>query len=164
MARTSQISHVWGMIDRVEVGMLTTRFSGGLRARPLQARTDRDAGVIWFLTDERSDKDSEIHLQEDVGLVFVDGASRAWLSITARASITRDPVRAKMIWKLTDDMWWPGGADDPNVRVLRILPVTAELWNGPSGAFSTAFEFVKAKLTGEKPSLGENCKATVPMR
>jgi hypothetical protein len=27
-----------------------------------------------------------------------------------------------------------------------------------------AFEFAKARLTGEKPNLGENSKVTVPMR
>jgi len=58
----------------------------------------------------------------------------------------------------------PGGPDDPNVRVLRVEPVTAELWDGPSSAAGAAFEFAKARLTGEKPNLGENRKVTVPMR
>lgn len=31
--------------------MLTTRFAGGLRARPLEPRPNRDAGIIWFVTD-----------------------------------------------------------------------------------------------------------------
>jgi hypothetical protein len=35
------LSRVWDIIKQAAVGMLTTRFSGGLRARPLEARTDR---------------------------------------------------------------------------------------------------------------------------
>jgi hypothetical protein len=63
----------------------------------------------------------------------------------------------------TDQVWWPGGADDPTLRVLRIEPKTAELWDGPSNSIVAAFEFAKARLTGGKPNLGENRKITVPM-
>ena len=47
--------------------------------------------------------------------------------------------------------------------MLRIEPLTAELWDGPASAVVTAFEFAKAKLTGEQPNLGENRKVTVKM-
>lgn len=60
--------------------MLTTQFPGGLRARPLEARPDRDAGIIWFLTDARSGKDDEVAAGPDIGLVFVDLDDKAYLS------------------------------------------------------------------------------------
>jgi len=144
--------------------MLTTQFDGGLRARPLEARADRDAGVIWFVTDVRGAKDDEIDAANDIGLVFIDENSRAYLSITGRASVTRDIAKAKEVWKRTDDVWLPGGPNDSNARVLRVEPITAELWDGPSSAAGTAFEFAKARLTGEKPKLGESRKITVSMR
>src|SRR5579864_4583663 len=63
------IDRVWDIIEKVGVAMLTTRFAGGLRARPLEARPDRAAGLIWFLTDMRSGKDEEVATSPDVGLV-----------------------------------------------------------------------------------------------
>jgi hypothetical protein len=48
--------------------------------------------------------------------------------------------------------------------VLRITPLTAELWDGPASKAVAAFEFVKARLTGGKPNLGENRKVTVDLR
>jgi hypothetical protein len=50
------------------------------------------------------------------------------------------------------------------VCVLRVNPVTAELWDGPSNKILAAFEFVKAQLRGDKPALGETRKVTVAMR
>jgi hypothetical protein len=47
--------------------------------------------------------------------------------------------------------------------LLRIEPFTGELWDGPASAVATIFEFAKARLTGEKPNLGENRKVTVKM-
>ncbi len=164
MTKQNPISRVWDIIEKAPVGMLTTRFAGGLRARPLEARADRDAGIIWFVTDVRGAKDDEIDAAHDIGLVFYDEAARAYLSITGRASVVRDTVKANEIWNKTDDIWLMGGPGDPNVRLLRVEPIMAELWDGPSSAAGVAFEFAKVAWTGEKPNLGENRKVVVPMR
>src|SRR5438132_2565160 len=115
------IDRVWDIIEKVGVGVLTTQFAGGLRARPLEARPDRDAGLIWFVTDLRSGKEHEIEAEHYVGLVFIDAKAKAYLSITARAEVRRDHAKAAEIWKRTDNMWW-NGPDDPNVCVLRVRP------------------------------------------
>ena len=163
MSTKGNIDRVWDIIEKVGVCMLTTRFSGGLRARPLEARPDRAAGLLFFVTDIHSGKEDEVEATPDVGLVFIDASDKAYLSITGRAAVVRDAEKIKPFWRKTDAVWWPGGPDDPNVCLLRIEPVTAELWDGPASAVVTAFEFAKARLTGEKPNLGENRKVTVKM-
>lgn len=145
MTEQNSLSRVWDIVEKVRVGMLTTQFSGGLRARPLEARVDRDAGIIWFVTDVRGAKDEEIGAAHDIGLVFIHEGDHAYLSITGRAFVTRDTAKSKEIWRKTDDTWFPDGPDDPNVRVLRIEPVTAELWDGPSSAAAVAFECAKQR-------------------
>jgi len=162
MTTQDHIDRVWDIIERVGVCMLTTRFAEGLRARPLEARPDRAAGLVRFVTDLRSGKEHEIESARDVGLVFVDAAAKAYLSITAQAEVRRDHAEVAEIWKTTDGVWW-SGPDDPNVCVLVVRPVTAELWDGPASKAVAAFEFAKARLTGQKPDLGENRKITVAM-
>ncbi len=162
MAKQDSLQRVWDIIERVGVCMLTTRSTDGLRARPLEARPDRENGIIWFVTDLRSGKEHEIEHNPEVGLTFVDASAKAYLSLTARAEVSRDHAKAAAIWKSTDAVWWRG-PDDPNVCVLRVAPLTAELWDGPSSKAVAAFEFVKARVTGAKPKLGENRKVTVRM-
>jgi general stress protein 26 len=158
-----KIDRVWDIIEKVGVCMLTTRFAGGLRARPVEARPDRDAGMIFFVTDARGAKDDEIAAHPDVCVTFIDSKDKAYLSITGTASVSRDPKKAAEIWHKTDDVWWPGGSEDPNARVLRIEPSKAELWDGPSNKAVAVYEFAKARLTGDKPNLGEKRKVTVDM-
>lgn len=163
MAKQEAISRVWDIIEQAGVGMLTTRFGGGLRARPLEPRPDREEGVICFVVDVRGAKDDEIERAPEVCLLLIDHKDKAYLSVSGRAAVTRDDAKAKAIWKKTDNVWWPDGPGDPNVRVLRLIPERAELWDGPSNSAVAAFEFAKARVTGKKPNLGEKRKLTVKM-
>ena len=108
--------------------MLTTHSAGVLRARPVEPRPDRAAGIIWIVTDLRSGKEHEIEAEHDIGLTWMDAKQSAYLSITARAEVIHDRVKTAEIWRFTDKLWW-NGPDDPNVCVLRITPSTAELWD-----------------------------------
>jgi general stress protein 26 len=141
MVNEEQLDRVWGIIERVGICMLTTRFAGGLRARPLEARPDRDHGRIWFVTDLHSGKEQEIESEDDVDLVFIDAREKAY-------------PKAAAIWKSTDNVWWRG----PNVCVLRVTPITAELWDGPTSKAVAAFEFVKARLLAPGPISGRTAK------
>jgi general stress protein 26 len=162
MGEQDHLNRIWDIIERVGVCMLTTHSAGGLRARPVEARLERDTELIWIVTDLRSSKESEIEAEHDVGLTFTDDSEKAYLSITARAIVQHDHAKVAEIWRYADNLWWKG-PDDPNVCVLRITPLTAELWDGPASKAVAAFEFVKA-LTGAKPNLGENRKVTVNLR
>jgi general stress protein 26 len=163
MSDNPHLDRIWQVIERVGVCMLTTHSANGFRARPTEPRPDRAAGLIWIVTDLRSGKEHEIEAEHDVGLTFVDAKEKAYLSITARAEVLPDHAKAAEVWRFTDNLWWKG-PDDPNVCVLRITPLTAELWDGPASTTVAAFEFVKARLTGGKPNLGENRKVTVDLR
>src|SRR5436309_10043061 len=111
MSQQDHIDRIWEIIEKVGVAMLTTRFPAGLRARPLEARPDRDAGIIWFVTDLRSGKEHEIEAGHDVCLIFIDSKQKAYLSVTARADVRIDRVKAAQIWKTTDNAWWNGPDD-----------------------------------------------------
>src|ERR1044071_1990335 len=78
----SHIERVWEVIEKAGICMMVTRFAGGLRARPLEARPDRDAEVIWFLTDVRGLKDDEVEVDRNVCLTFVYLKEKVYLSIT----------------------------------------------------------------------------------
>ena len=130
MSEQCNIDRVWDIIEKVGVCMLTTQFAGGLRARPIETRPDRDADLIFFVTDVRSAKEDEIEAAPDVGLVIFDPKDKAYLSITGRARVMRDAAKMKAVWRKTDELWWPGGPTDPNVCLMRIEPLTAELWDG----------------------------------
>ena len=86
---------------------------------------------------------------------------KVYLSITGKAFVSRDPERAKALWNEEQQVWWPGGPEDPNLLVMKVEPERAEMWDGPASSAMAVFEFAKARLTGTKPNVGENRKVTV---
>jgi general stress protein 26 len=93
--------------------MLTTQFVGGLRARPLEARPDRNGGSIFFVTDIHSSKEDEIETAPERRVVFIDSSSKACLSITDRASVMRDVDKTKAVWRK------PTGSGRQAARAIR---------------------------------------------
>lgn len=154
-------ARIWELLEQTQVGMLTTRFAEGLRARPLEARPDREAGVIYFIIDRRGLKDDEIEACADVCFTLTNDKEKAYLSITGTGAMLKDELLAARHWKKTDDVWWPQGPRDPNVLVLRLEPHIGELWDGPASTDVARHEFARARATGQKPNLGEKRKVTV---
>jgi general stress protein 26 len=95
-----------------------------------------------------------------LGLTFTDRQSNAYLAIAAHGAITTNRAQVKRWWRSTDSVWWKG-PDDPNVCVLQAELTSGSMWDGPSSKAVGFFEFIKAKVTGTKPNLGENRKADV---
>lgn len=156
----TEMDRIWEIVGKASICMLTTNSIDGPRARPMEARPDREAEAIWFLTDRRGLKDDEVKAHPGVCLCFIYPEEKVYLSLTGRASVGPDPERARNLWNKKQEAWWDG-PDDPNLVVMRVDLTRAEIWDGPASSAVAAFEFVKARTTGQKPDLGENRKSTV---
>jgi general stress protein 26 len=66
------------------------------------------------------------------------------------------------LWSRADDAYFPSGSGDPDVMLLTFTPERGEYWDSPSNPVVVAIEFIRATVTGDKPSLGDN--AAVAMR
>lgn len=152
--------HVWKLAEDVGTCMLVTQNNMALRARPMAAFVDRDTGIIRFIADRRDHKDNEIQAHPDVCLAFAKPADETYLSMTGTARVE---TRAEMIrehWDDSANAYFENGANDANAILIEVTPSVAEYWEG-SGSISQTIELVRAKMTGDKPDLGDH--ATVRM-
>jgi general stress protein 26 len=158
ISRDSEIDHVWNLADKIGACMLVTISGRGMRARPMHALPDREAGCLWFITDQRGAKDDEIKAAPDVCLAFADTDSNSYLSITGHAEVLHDVAKATALWSNEAQAWWPKGPNDPEVRVLRVIPDNAEYWDTRGNSIIVALKLVAAQMSGHPPDLGENRK------
>ena len=84
--------------------------------------------------------------------------SNTYLSITGRAEILHDVAKIRELWSIEAQAWWPKGPTDPDVRVLRVIPDSAEYWDTRGNSITVAIKLAAARLSGSPPNLGENKK------
>jgi general stress protein 26 len=157
-AESIEIDHVWKIVEKIGTCMLATRSAAKTHSRPMHAMLDRRAGCLWFITDQRGAKDDEIKAAPDVCLAFADTGSNTYLSITGRAEVMDDAAKARELWNNEAQAWWPKGPADPEVRVLRVIPDSAEYWDTRGHSITVALKLAVARLSGKPPDLGENKK------
>lgn len=157
------IDRVWQVVEKAGICMFVSCSDDTVRARPLEARPNREENAIYFLIDARGTKDDEIAVHPEICLVFIDPEEKVYLSISGAAQCRRDTTKAKELWNREQFAWWPAGPSDDNVRVMRVKPEFAEFWDGPASRETVKYEFAVALSTGKQPNLGENRKIKVAM-
>ena|SRR5579875_691122 len=136
---------------------VTVNSSGRPEARPMHvARVDdEESGDIWFFTGKGATLIEEITAQATVLLAFQNENS-AFLAIRGKARVVEDRQRINQLWKEPYRVWFPGGAEDPDIALIGINPIDAEYWdNRGTNKLEYLWESAKAYVTGEKPAVGD---------
>lgn len=134
--------------------LVTIGPSGRPVARPMHiARIEEGSDRVWFLTGNTGHLVTEMEEEAVVLLVFRNENS-AYLSLRGKARLVEDRTRIKDLWKEPYKVWFPKGADDPEIALIAVDPVDAEYWdNRGTNKLEDLFEAAKAYLKGEKPEL-----------
>jgi general stress protein 26 len=158
MTNEADSNTAWELIEKIRFCMFVTHDSksGEMHARPMSADVNVDDEAIYFLTDVRQHKDDEIENDRNVCLAFADTGSQKYVSVTGIATVSNDRDKIADLWSITARAWWDS-KDDPNIRVLHVMPLRAEYWDSPSSVV-THIKMVAAALTGTRPTLTENKK------
>src|SRR3954451_23862319 len=129
------IDAAWERRRKNGFAMLVTRDGDKLRARPMSAYLERENNAIYFLTDARRHKDDEIARNPNVNLSFADAGDQKYVSVSGTAAVFNDRARIKQLFSTPAKAWW-NSAEDPNIRVLKIAPESAEYWDSPGSVIS----------------------------
>lgn len=155
----AHIDRVWELAKRIGICMFITWDGERQRARPLVATVEKQNHALWFLTDVEAHKDEQVAKFPTVALAFADNGGNKYVSITGRAEILDDRALVKKLWSPYAKAWWKN-ADDPGIRVIKVTPEDAELWDSPGGLFSKV-AMLAAAVTGRGPKIGDNAKVTL---
>lgn len=148
------------LIEDIRIAMMTTHDDDGtLRSRPLQTLRCADDGVLWFFTSASSPKVAEAQAGGwQVNLSYSNPNKQDYVSISGRASLSRDRKLMEALWNKWVEVFFPKGIDDPDLALLRVEIEKAEYWDSPGTAVGRAYAVAKALLTGDKDAIGDNVK------
>jgi general stress protein 26 len=131
----SDLDRVWTLMERVRFCMFSNWNGSRIHSRPMGAFVRRHEGLIYFATDDRAHKDAEIAQYPKVGLAFADIGGQKYVSVSGTAKIGADREKLKELWSVPLKLWW-SGPDDPNIRLITVVPHEAEYWDAPGNLIS----------------------------
>ncbi|MFN7145344.1 MAG: pyridoxamine 5'-phosphate oxidase family protein, partial [Myxococcota bacterium] len=146
------------------VAMLTTADeTGALRSRPMVVQEIDDEGNAWLVTDESSAKVHEVRNENHVNLAWLRPVLGRWLSVTGRATVSRDREKLRAVWDPMLQAWFPNGVDDPNICLLKVKLDEAIAWDAPLGNMLQITKLA-GTLLGKGGRGGEQARDTIVIR
>ncbi len=122
---------VLGQVERIRFAMFVTE-AGGLRACPMTTqRADAD-GRLWFLGGAGTELVADLRDRDQVLLVYAEPGSGLYHSVHGRASVRQDAAQARVLWSKPAEVFFRGGPDDPDLRVIEVDVDRIESWQ-PEG-------------------------------
>lgn len=157
--QTNDAAHAWQLMKKIGFPMLVTATGNKMRSRPMAAHFAAEDNEIYFLSDVRAWKDDEIERNPNVNLAFADSNGQKYVSVSGHASVSNDRAKISELFSTAAKAWWKD-ENDPNIRVLKIVPDEAEFWDSP-GTVVSYVKMAAAAVTGTRPSIGENRKVAM---
>ena len=93
--------------------------------------------------------------------VFAEKSRDLFATLTGTLSLSQDRARIDQFWNPVAGAWYPGGKDDPQLRVLKFDPSKAQVWISDDGLAKFAFEVAKANATHTLPDVGQKADLNV---
>ena len=150
---------VYSLIKDIRFAMMASIAPDGfLHARPMVAQHKEGDNDFWFFTDRHSEKIPEIRNDPRVMLSYAEPSSQTYVSVSGTASVIDDRSKIKELWSEPMRTWFPKGADDPEIILIRVRAERAQYWDSPSSTLVHAYGYVKAAITGERPNPGDEAK------
>jgi len=148
---------VWSLVKDIKIAvMVTTDEEGMMRSRPMAAQQEEFSGDLWYFTDIRSGKIDEIESNPQVLIGYSNPSKQEYVSINGTATIIRDRAKIEELWSESLRVWFPKGTGDEDIALIKVSIEQAEYWDSPSATMLVAYGYVKARLTGERPSGGDH--------
>ena len=163
MSSTTTHDTLWKKIEHVRVGMLTTVDStNGLLSRPMTSQKVDDHGLLWFFTSDLASVATNIESHPAVNVSFSAPEDSLYVSVAGNAEIVHDKAVIKAMWTPMVGAWFPEGADDPHVALIKVHVTSAEYWDSDKSKMMQLLAMARAVVTGKPPTnIGEHKKIDV---
>ncbi len=148
----TDLKRVREIIKDIDLCMLTTvGDSGAPHTRPMSNNRDVEFdGDLWFFTYGNTHKSLEIRENNKVSVAFSAPEDNVYLVMLGEAQLIRDKNKIKELWRPILKAWFPQGLEEPDLALIKVNAISAELWEGPTNFFSQAWHLAKALATGKQ--------------
>jgi len=110
----------------------------GIYPRPMAAIAENARGPLWFFTASDTDFGAALERGRSLQALAILTSKDHELFATVGGNLVRerDPGTIERLWNPWVAAWFPGGINDPKVRLLRMDTTGAEIWRNENSLFA----------------------------
>lgn len=86
--------------------------------------------TIWFSTNTSSARIAQFRKDPRASVYFVDMEEYQGLLLTGTMEILSDKASRERVWRFGNEVYYPGGIDDPDYSVLRFTATGGNYYHG----------------------------------
>lgn len=153
---------LWELIKDIRFAMFTVRHENGhLHSRPM---TTQNAGMdedtsLWFFMSKASEPVVDLQRDPQVNIAYADVGADSYVSVSGKADVVDDLAKKRALWSKLAEAWFPGGAEDPELALVRVSVSHADYWDVKESKLVQLFKMAKASVTGVRPTgMGEHAE------
>jgi len=162
LANQDGIKKLKELAEDISVCMFCTHSEEHLfETRPMGTQKIDDDGNFWFLSAVNSDKTFEIKNDSDVQLIYSKVSDSHYLSVSGKATISKDRQKIEELWNKLAEAWFKGGKDDPNLSVIKVAPTDAYYWDTKNGKMVSLIKIAISAVSGKQMDGGVEGKISV---
>lgn len=147
------------LVEDIRICMfITNNETENEHTRPMATIDIEDDGTLWFYTDIRSIKVEEVVTSKQVHLTYAHPGKDSYLDIRGTAEVNTDRELIKAKWKPFVKAWFPNGAEDINIGLLKVNPHRCYYWDAETGKMVQFLKMAAAIVTGKQLAEGAEGK------
>jgi general stress protein 26 len=151
------------LVEEINICMfITNNTDQGEHTRPMATIEVEENGTLWFFTDIRSIKVEEVTMDKQVHLTYAHPGKDSYIDVWGTSSIVTDRQTIKDKWKPVVKAYFPEGAEDPNLALMKIQPTSVYYWESETGKMVQFFKMAAAAVTG-KPSIAQSAEGKLAL-
>jgi general stress protein 26 len=159
---TKKLEDLYGLIEKIETAMFTTRRPDGhLVTRPMATQKQVNGADLWFVTDIESHKLDELVFDSHVNVAYYNNKSREWVSVSGTARITQDQAKIRELYEKDWKAWFGdeggernGEPGDPRFALIFVDAHSVTYMKNDKPRPIVLFEVAKGIVTGDFTDIG----------
>jgi general stress protein 26 len=153
LSRKEAIKQMQKLVNEIHICMFCTSTNKfPVKVRPMATQKVDDDGNFWFLSLNDDEKGEEIKENDLVQLIY--GNHSLFMTLSGRASISRDKKKIASIWDDFAQAWFKKKKNDPGFIAIRVVPEDGYYWDAAQSKMATLIEEMSlATIKAKKPGL-----------
>ncbi len=112
-------------------------------------KVDEATGVLWFFSSNDSQHNREIENDSRVQLIYANNGDSSYLTVFGLAEVLYDQAKIEELWTPLVKVWFQGGKDDPNLRLIKVTPQEGFYWDTKHGKMMSFLKMLASIAVGK---------------